>query len=117
MHRINSKLFYNRQIPEHIRSDNGPEFTARAIWQWLRDLGVKTLYIEPGSSRENGHITYRKVSDPTSLGLIGMRERALIFGGELKINGILGKGTTVALRMPLMEIDSESQNSKNYQAN
>jgi putative transposase len=38
------------------RSDNGPEFTARAIWQWLRDLGVKTLYIELESSWENGYI-------------------------------------------------------------
>jgi len=83
--------------PEHIRSDNGPEFTARAIWQWLRDLGVKTLYIEPGSSRENGHITYRKVSDPTSLGLIGHARAGAYLGGELKINGVLGKG------LPLLE--------------
>ena len=50
------ELFLGRGIPEHIRSDNGPEFTARAIRQWLRDLGLKTLYIEPGSSWENGHI-------------------------------------------------------------
>ena len=50
------KLFLERGIPEHIRSDNGPEFTARAIRQWLRDLGVKTLYIEPGSPWENGYI-------------------------------------------------------------
>ena len=49
-------LFLQRGIPEHIRSDNGPEFTARAIRQWLRDLGVKTLYIEPGSPWENGYI-------------------------------------------------------------
>ena len=44
-----AELFLARGIPEHIRSDNGPEFTARAIRQWLGDLGVKTLYIEPGS--------------------------------------------------------------------
>ena len=49
-----AELFLGRGIPEHIRSDNGPEFTARAIRQWLRDLGVKTLYIEPGSPWENG---------------------------------------------------------------
>jgi len=49
-------LFLDTGIPEHIRSDNGPEFTARAIRQWLRDLGVKTLYIEPGSPWENGYI-------------------------------------------------------------
>jgi len=50
------ELFLERGIPEHIRSDNGPEFTARAIRQWLRDLGVKTLYIEPGSPWKNGYI-------------------------------------------------------------
>ena len=50
------ELFLARGVPEHIRSDNGPEFTARAIRQWLRDLGVKTLYIEPGSPWENGYI-------------------------------------------------------------
>ena len=50
------KLFLERGIPEHIRSDNAPEFTARAIRQWLRDLGVKTLYIELWSPWENGYI-------------------------------------------------------------
>ena len=49
-------LFIIRGIPEHIRSDNGPEFTARAIRRWLSRLGVKTLFIEPGSPWENGYI-------------------------------------------------------------
>ena len=49
-------LFIGRGIPEHIRSDNGPEFTARAIREWLKDLAVKTSYIEPGSPWENGFI-------------------------------------------------------------
>ena len=49
-------LFIFRGIPEHIRSDNGPEFTAKAIRKWLNRLGVKTLYIEPGSPWENGYI-------------------------------------------------------------
>ena len=40
--------------PEHIRSDNGPEFTAIAVREWLDRLGVKTLFIEPGSPWENG---------------------------------------------------------------
>jgi putative transposase len=43
------ELFLERGIPEHIRLDNELEFTARVIRQWLRDLGVKTLYIELGS--------------------------------------------------------------------
>ena len=42
-------------IPEHIRSDNGPEFVAKDLCQWLADIGAKTLYIEPGSPWENGY--------------------------------------------------------------
>ena len=49
-------LFIFRRIPEHIRSDNGPEFTAQTIRRWLNRLGVKTLFIEPGSPWENGYI-------------------------------------------------------------
>ena len=50
------ELFIFRGIPEHIRSDNGPEFTAEAVRKWLERLGVKTLFIEPGSPWENGYI-------------------------------------------------------------
>jgi transposase InsO family protein len=49
-------LFLTRGVPEHIRSDNGPEFTARAVRSWLAEMGVKTLFIEPGSPWENGYI-------------------------------------------------------------
>jgi putative transposase len=49
-------LFISRGLPEHIRSDNGPEFTAKAIRKWLGRLGVNTLFIEPGSPWENGYI-------------------------------------------------------------
>jgi transposase InsO family protein len=50
------ELFLLRGIPEHIRSDNGPEFTAKRVRDWLGGLGVKTLFIEPGSPWENGYI-------------------------------------------------------------
>ena len=43
-------------IPKHIRSDNGPEFVAKAVRDWLARLGVQTLFIEPGSPWENGYI-------------------------------------------------------------
>ena len=49
-------LFVFRGIPGHIRSDNGPEFTAKAVRRWLAQLGVRTLFIEPGSPWENGNI-------------------------------------------------------------
>ena len=42
-------------IPEHLRSDNGPEFVARELRKWLTSLGTGTLYIEPGSPWENGY--------------------------------------------------------------
>jgi transposase InsO family protein len=44
-----------RGIPEHIRSDNGPEFVAKNLRKWLQNTGAKTLYIEPGSPWENGY--------------------------------------------------------------
>src|SRR4030042_3939468 len=50
------ELFLLRGVPEHIRSDNGPEFTAKAIRKWLNRIGVKTLFIESGSPSENGYI-------------------------------------------------------------
>ena len=47
--------FLQHGPPEHIRSDNGPEFVAHAVPDWLARLQVKTLYIEPGSPWENGY--------------------------------------------------------------
>jgi putative transposase len=49
-------LMATRGVPEHIRSDNGPEFTAKAVRSWLKKVGVKTLFIEPGSPWENGYV-------------------------------------------------------------
>ncbi len=48
-------LFLQRGIPEHIRSDNGPEFIAKNLVKWLTGLDVKPLFIEPGSPWENGY--------------------------------------------------------------
>ena len=52
---ILAELFAERGLPKHIRSDNGPEFVANAIQEWLGKLGVETLYIEPGSPWENAY--------------------------------------------------------------
>ena len=51
-----TQLFVHRAVPDHIRSDNGPEFTAHRVREWLACLGLKTLFIEPGSPWENGYI-------------------------------------------------------------
>ena len=48
-------LFIYRGLPGIIRSDNGPEFTAKAVRNWLERLGVQTLFIEPGSPWKNGY--------------------------------------------------------------
>jgi transposase InsO family protein len=49
-------LFATRGVPECVRSDNGSEFTAQAVRDWLERMQVKTLYIEPGSPWENGYV-------------------------------------------------------------
>lgn len=48
-------LFILRGIPAHIRSDNGPEFVATTLREWIAAVGAKTAYIEPGSPWENGY--------------------------------------------------------------
>ncbi len=50
-----SDVMLTRGIPEHIRSDNGPEMTAKIVRGWLKAVGANTLYIEPGSPWENGY--------------------------------------------------------------
>jgi transposase InsO family protein len=49
-------LFVYRGVPRFIRSDNGPEFTAKAVRDWLARVGVETLFIQPGSPWENGYV-------------------------------------------------------------
>jgi transposase InsO family protein len=51
-----SDLFILRGVPAHIRSDNGPEFVAKAVQEWIAAVGAKTAYIERGSPWENGYI-------------------------------------------------------------
>ena len=51
-----SVLFILRGIPGHIRSDNGPEFIAKAVQEWIAAVGAKTTYIAPGSPWENGYV-------------------------------------------------------------
>lgn len=50
-----AELFAMRGVPQHVRSDNGPEFIAGAIQRWFAQVGVETLYIAPGSPWENGY--------------------------------------------------------------
>ena len=52
---ILAELFIFHGPPTHIRSDNGPEFIATAVKDWLAQIGVQTLYVAPGSPWENGY--------------------------------------------------------------
>jgi transposase InsO family protein len=49
------EVMLRRGVPTYIRSDNGPEFRAEQVRQWLASIGVQTLFIEPGSPWENGY--------------------------------------------------------------
>jgi putative transposase len=51
-----SDLFILRGVPGHVRSDNGPEFVAKAVQEWITAVGARTAYIAPGSPWENGFI-------------------------------------------------------------
>ena len=48
-------LFIIRGVPMFIRSDNGPEFVAQAVRDWIQTVGANATYIEPGSPWENGY--------------------------------------------------------------
>ena len=51
-----SEVMARRCMPAYIRSDNGPEYIAKEVQQWLGELGVNTIYIDPGSPWQNGHV-------------------------------------------------------------
>jgi len=50
-----AQLMLLKGVPEYLRSDNGSEFTSKKIRAWLKNIGVITAYIEPGSPWENGY--------------------------------------------------------------
>ena len=51
-----SEVMTQRGVPSYIRSDNGSEFIAKEVQGWLKEVGVKTIYIDPGSPWQNGHV-------------------------------------------------------------
>ena len=51
-----AELMLERGAPRHVRSDNGPEFVAKAVRDWIDAVGSKTAYIEPGSPWEKGYV-------------------------------------------------------------
>ena len=57
-------LMTTRGVPDHIRSDNGSEFTAKTVRDWHKQVDVKTLYIEPGSPWEKGYANSSSLTCP-----------------------------------------------------
>jgi transposase InsO family protein len=51
-----AEVMARRGMPKYLRSDNGPEFIATEVQEWFKEMGVGTIYIEPGSPWENGHV-------------------------------------------------------------
>jgi putative transposase len=70
-----SDLFLLRGVPGHIRSDNGPEFVAKAVQGWITAVGARTAYIAPGSPLQGR----RRGPDPCGTGSAA----ALPMGGRL----------------------------------
>ncbi len=75
-------LFILRGVPAFIRSDNGPEFIAQAVRDWIAAVGAKTAYIVPGSPWENGycesfnpHYAFRRRFGASGRSLGGTRSR------------------------------------------
>lgn len=80
-------------VPEHLRSDNGPEFIAYAIQDWLREQNVKTIYITPGAPWENAYIEsfHDKLRDEClNREIFGslMEARVVIEQWRLEYNGV-----------------------------
>ena len=78
-------LFVQRGLPDYIRSDNGAEFTAMAVRDWLGKIGVKTLYIQLGSPWENGYVESFNGKCGMSLRLFGINPlRPSALGGAFQ---------------------------------
>ena len=56
LYRVLADLFCNRGLPGYIRSDNGSEFTAKKVREFISSLGTYPAFIEPGSPWENGYL-------------------------------------------------------------
>ena len=74
-------LFVRHGPPEYLRSDNGPEFTAKLVRRWLGRVGVEMLFIEPGSPWENGY----------NESFNGKLRDELLNGGDLLLVGAGGR--------------------------
>jgi hypothetical protein len=94
-------------VPEHIRSDNGPEFVAKDLRKWLADTGAKTLYIEPGSPWENGYCeSFNSKLHDEFLNLelfYSMKELRVLAGRWRRHYNTIGQHSSLGYRPPAPE--------------
>jgi transposase InsO family protein len=100
-------LFLKYGIPEHIRSDNGPELVAKAVREWLAEFGVTTLFIEPGSPWENGYIESfnSKLRDELLNGELfyTLQEAQILIAGRRRLYNGLRPHSSLGQRPPAPE--------------
>jgi transposase InsO family protein len=106
--RVLGCLFVHRGIPTYVRSDNGPEFTAHAVREWLERVAVQTLFIEPGSPWESGYIEsfHGKLRDELLNGELftSLREaRILIESWRTEYNQVRPHSSSLGYRPPAPE--------------
>ena len=103
-----SDLFILRGVPGHIRSDNGPEFVAKAVQEWITAVGAKTAYIAPGSPWENGFVESfnARLRDELLDGEIfyGLREAQVVIEGWRRHYNAVRPHASLGYRAPAPEV-------------
>jgi transposase InsO family protein len=103
-----SDLFILRGVPEYVRSDNGPEFVAEAVQEWITAVGAKTAYIAPGSPWENGFVESfnARLRDELLDGEIfyGLREAQVVIEGWRRHYNAVRPHASLGCRSPAPEV-------------
>ncbi len=103
-----SDLFILRGVPEYVRSDNGPEFVAEAVQEWVTAVGAKTAYIAPGSPWENGFVEgfNARLRDELLDGEIfyGLREAQVVIEGWRRHYNAVRPHASLGCRAPAPEV-------------
>jgi transposase InsO family protein len=103
-----SDLFILRGVPGHVRSDNGPEFVAEAVQEWITAVGARTAYIAPGSPWENGYVESldARLRDELLDGEIfhGLREAEVVIEGWRRHYNQVRPHASLGYRAPAPEV-------------
>ena len=102
------RIVSRRGVPGHIRSDNGPEFVAKAVQEWVTAVGARTAYIAPGSPWENGFVESfnARLRDELLDGEVfyGLREAQVVIEGWRRHYNALRPHASLGYRAPAPEV-------------